>query len=147
MSTTLVPFKVALLAALEAREALEGVSIEYAFNGDQTPADRIFLDNDVDSDTLLQSMRGEGPKPRDEEYVVGVTVETYRPGLTAQEAETRVTAWLAELDAVLASAPNFGVTNVLWAVLKAGSFVTGKHDRGYASRYEAAIQVKTRLRT
>lgn len=110
MAVSTIPvFKAALLAQLQARAGLAGVSVTYGYPGPTAETEWVWL-ADVRGEQHLMVM---GSRSRDESYELTVLIKSETSGIdgAAQQATTeRVFALMGELEQQLRSDPTVNST-------------------------------------
>lgn len=157
--TTLVTVKDLLVSTFTtalATAAPDGsaVQVSYAFPGPIVAAESVYLGRHPglgDTETRIEheiATLKVGRKQRTETYDVDLTVQCFRPDLSATEARTaeaRTAAILDLLDDELANDPKLGSSDVLWMVLARRQHQLIAFEKGWASLLEATVTVQARL--
>lgn len=143
--STLVVIKKALRTALEARPGLAGVKVSY--DPDLSEPEAIILGN---ARTIREEdipVMKSGTAKVDERYTLDVVIQVrLEDGQDQEAADERAVAILAELQQVLAAAPQL-VPEVFTVQLDGwehfvGAFPSG---RGHGSRFETKVRAYARL--
>lgn len=145
-TTSTVPtFKTALIAALQARSGLQGVTIAYAWPGPTSTAEMVALGR-VEDSVDIPIMKA-GRRHRDEDYTLDVVIWCSKPGSTplkANDVEARAYEIKAELEDLLAESPQL-ITEILWAEYAGHDSEFVPLDKGWAWQLTARVRVRARL--
>lgn len=112
MTTSTAPtVRAALIAALDARPGLNGVTVTHFWQGDADTQEAIYLGNTtiINEFAVLRA----GRKPREEVYRIQLHVRSLKPTDWGPTAETRVFAMIAEVENLLADDPSAGLSGSL----------------------------------
>lgn len=155
MSTTsTVPTVKATLVTLI--DAALAVPVTWAWPGPDAEHECVFLgphpataDIRLDLSSQIATVKA-GRKQRQEEYVVRVTVWSFRPELTtadAQTCETRAFELAAEVEDVLADNPRLGLAAgvIQYAEVDAVSSTLFPFNSGWATELAIDVRVRARL--
>lgn len=142
--STIVVFKSALLAALQARAGLTGVQTEYADKPNTSRREILFFGATEIGDTEYPVMRA-GRIKREENYTVRVhVVVAGQPTPVANE--TRALAIAREVEEYLADNPTVGdASGVLFALVEGMTVTTLETTDGPYTEMDIAVAVKARL--
>jgi hypothetical protein len=146
LTTTVALVKQTLIAQLNARPALAGISVTY-YPTQATPLDQIYLSRHVDGQpVVIASFSGGQPTTRDESYTLHMTFKSGRRSSDAQAVEARVVALYAELETMLAVDPQMGLLEITEAIPSMMSLDTAPTDgTTVIATLEASIEVRARL--
>jgi hypothetical protein len=152
--TSTVPTVKARLVTLF--DAALTVPVTYAWPGPETADECVFLgphpstaDIRIDLSSQIPTIKA-GRKQRQEEYVVRVTVWSFRPELTpvdAQTCEERAFALAAEVEDVLADDPRLGLAAgaIQYAEVDSIASTLFPFKSGWATELAIDIRVRARL--
>lgn len=144
---TLVTFKRAVVAALQARAALSAVKVAYAWPGPSSTPEMIAFDVDTDGSSTIAGMKA-GRKQRQETYRPVLVVWAVKNASTAaagsDEAEARAFELAAEVDAALADDPKISA-DVQWSVVGDWSSHLEPNEKGWGCQLSLALEVNARL--
>lgn len=149
--TTAFEAKRRIIALLAASTDLTGVPIRYAppTRDSQVPSELIWV-GDVVSD-LNQDWVGLGGKQRTEEYNLPLNAQTYKAGDDPASVETRLEAIVHAIGVVLVANDTLGDLCVNMQLagfnITTGPLDEANYAKGWASRFEARIGIRARLRT
>jgi hypothetical protein len=106
-TSTAPTVRAALIAALDARPGLNGVTVTHFWQGDADTQEAIYLGNTTLNNEWVVLRAGR--KPREEEYRIVLHVRCMTPGEWGPAAETRIFALLAEVENLVADDPAIGL--------------------------------------
>jgi len=146
VGTTLIAFKQALKAALEARPGLAGATVNYQYPSTNITGEDIWLDR-AESDNRIPVMRA-GTKKVDEDYTVTLFIQVLKTQGEGQEAaDLRALALLTEVQQLLAETPQL-TSDIQWAQVTGWEHFVGPFegkDSARGSRFEVRVAVRARL--
>jgi|GEM_PF-1741163 len=151
LTSTIPAVKIALVALLRAELDLP---VDYAWPGPAAAPEAVFLgrhpqldDIRIDGDSTIPTMKA-GRKQRAEDYAVPVTCWTFRPELTAADAQTcevRAFTIAAAVENVLADDPKLGVDGLVAAQVNDLTSTLFPFERGWACELVLDVRVQARL--
>lgn len=113
MSTTSTAptVRATLVAALDARPALDAVSVTHMWQGQADEQEAMFLGNTTITNEWATIRAGR--KTRDETYQIQLMIHVHVPGDWGPAAETRMFVLIAEVEDLVAADPTLGLSATL----------------------------------